>query len=263
MIDLWDWKESKGTVTKDKVPTVQKQEGRSVVVVKEQETLKINNNCVCKSYDLIWGEKVSCEFRKKVVEIANRLGKDPNLLMAGMALETGRTFSPTVGAGTSYVGLIQFGDLAAESVGTTIDALLKMTDIQQLHYVEKYLQKKKDKINTLTDFYLSILMPVDVGKGNQPNYIVFDNKYPLEYSKKGILTDLSKSRHYGYRQNPAFFFEGELHEKIKIKRSDGKYQVFKELYDEKKIWYENGEKKYNGKGKTYIWEIEKKYFYIL
>ncbi|WP_089853665.1 L,D-transpeptidase family protein [Chryseobacterium taeanense] len=257
LTDLWDWQESKGTITKDKTPTVRKPEGRSVVVVKGQETSKKNNICICQSYDLIWGQKVSCEFRKKVVEIANTLGKDPNLLMAGMALETGRTFSPTAGAGTSYVGLIQFGDLAAESVGTTISALLKMTDIQQLHYVEKYLQKKKDKINTLTDFYLSILMPIDVGKGNQPNYTVFDNKYPLEYSKKGILTDLSKSRHYGYRQNPAFFFEGELHKKIKIKRSDGKYQVFKELHDEKKVWYENGEKKYEGEGKTYIWEIEK------
>lgn len=49
------------------------------------------------------------------------------------------------------------------------------------------------------------------------------------------LTDLSKSRHYGYRQNPSF-----LHE-------DG----------EKKKWEDGGKKKYDGPGKTYIWEIEK------
>jgi len=33
LTDLWDWKESKGKATKDKTPTVQKPEGRSVVVV--------------------------------------------------------------------------------------------------------------------------------------------------------------------------------------------------------------------------------------
>ncbi|WP_449388389.1 hypothetical protein [Chryseobacterium lineare] len=99
LIDLWDWKESKGTVTKDKVPTVQKQEGRSVVVVKEQETPKTNHNCVCKSYDLIWGEKVSCEFRKKVVEICTDLwGEDKKILMANgmmavMYVESATTFS--------------------------------------------------------------------------------------------------------------------------------------------------------------------------
>ena len=211
---------------------------KMVKVGVEEKKKKEIGGCVCKEdyKDLIWGNKVSCEFRKKVVEIAKRLGKEPNLLMAGMALETGRTFSPTAGKGTSYVGLIQFGDDAAESVGTTRADLLKMTALEQLDYVEKYLKKKNDKIKTLTDFYLSILMPVDVGKGNEPNHVVFDNEYPLKYKKDGkTLTDLSKSRHYGYRQNPAFYFEDG--EKTKVKNGGGK--------------------KYDGSGKTYIWEIEK------
>ena len=211
--------------------------GKSAAVVRELKEKKKEEACICQEQykDLIWGEKVSCAFRKKVVEIAKRLGKDPNLLMAGMALETGRTFSPTAGSGTSYVGLIQFGDSAAESVGTTRAKLLKMSAVEQLDYVEKYLDKKKDKINTLTDFYLSILMPVDVGKGNKPNHAVFDNQFTLVYKKDGSLTDLSKSRHYGYRQNPSF-----LHEE-----------------GEKKRWEDGGKKKYDGPGKTYIWEIEK------
>ncbi|OCA76293.1 hypothetical protein BBI01_06260 [Chryseobacterium artocarpi] len=223
-------------VSADAEPT-RVESGDSATMVKEPKQGKTPSGCICKEQykDLIWGEKVSCEFRKKVIQIAKRLGKDPNLLMAGMALETGKTFSPTAGKKTSYVGLIQFGDSAAESVGTTRADLLKMTAIQQLDYVEKYLAKKKDKINTLTDFYLSILMPVDVGRGNQPNHVVFDNQYPLAYKKNGKLTDLSKSRHYGYRQNPTF-----LHEEGERKR------------------YENGGKKeYDGEGKTYIWEIEK------
>lgn len=199
--------------------------------------------CICKEQyaDLIWGANVSCEFRKKVVAISKRLGKDPNLLMAAMALETGKTFSPTAGKGTSYIGLIQFGADTAASIGTTQEALLKMTALEQLDYVEKHLIKKKDKLTTLTDFYMSILMPVDVGRGDEPNHIVFDNKYPLAYKKDGkTLTDLSKSRHFGYRQNPAFFFEKGEREHVN----------------------KNGKKKYDGEGKTYIWEIEKFLSYI-
>lgn len=54
--------------------------------------------CVCQKYDLIWGKKVSCEFRKKVVEICAALwGEDrkiemANGLMAVMNVETGGSF---------------------------------------------------------------------------------------------------------------------------------------------------------------------------
>lgn len=232
---------SKATIMLFNIPLILTEAGYKSAVMVGGSSVANNGTCVCKEYELIWGNKVSCEFRKKVVEIAKRLGKDPNLLMAAMALETNRTFLPTAGKGTSYVGLIQFGDDAAESVGTTRDALLKMAALEQLDYVEKYLSKKKDKLVTLTDFYLSILMPVDVGKGSSPDHIVFDNEYLLEYKKDGkTLTDLSKSRHYGYRQNSAFHLEDG--EKQKVKKGGGK--------------------KYDGAGKTYIWEIEKFVSYI-
>ena len=53
--------------------------------------------CVCKQYDLIWGSKVSCEFRKKVVEICKELWpndamKMANGLMAVMYVETRGSF---------------------------------------------------------------------------------------------------------------------------------------------------------------------------
>ena len=31
------------------------------------------SGCVCKDYDLIWGAKVNCAFRKKVIEISKEL----------------------------------------------------------------------------------------------------------------------------------------------------------------------------------------------
>ncbi|SEM42120.1 hypothetical protein SAMN05421856_103129 [Chryseobacterium taichungense] len=42
--------------------------GRSTVEVKAHPQNK-ESICLCQQYDLIWGNKVSCEFRKKVVEI--------------------------------------------------------------------------------------------------------------------------------------------------------------------------------------------------
>lgn len=43
--------------------------------------------CVCKEYDLIWGNKVSCEFRKKVVEIAKELwGESKKVEMANVLM---------------------------------------------------------------------------------------------------------------------------------------------------------------------------------
>lgn len=54
-----------------------------------------------KKYDLIWGRKVDCAFRKKVVQIAKNIGlpqekyEGANWLMAVMALETQKTFNPS------------------------------------------------------------------------------------------------------------------------------------------------------------------------
>ena len=144
--------------------------------IERVENPPADGKCVCKDYDLVWGSKVSCAFRRKVVEISKRLDMDPNLLMAGMAIETQMTFSPKAGEKTNFVGLIQFGPTARTTLDVTKEALLDMTDVEQLDYVEKYLELYKDKIRTLTDFYLSILMPVDVGKGNVPNHVVFDNE---------------------------------------------------------------------------------------
>jgi hypothetical protein len=58
-------------------------------------------DCVCKQYDLIWGAKVSCEFRKKVVDICKDLWGESrkiemaNGLMAVIYVETSGTFSPS------------------------------------------------------------------------------------------------------------------------------------------------------------------------
>lgn len=58
--------------------------------------------CVCKEYDLVFGEKVSCQFRQKIVDICKELWGDErkiemaNGLMTVMNAETARTFSSSV-----------------------------------------------------------------------------------------------------------------------------------------------------------------------
>jgi soluble lytic murein transglycosylase-like protein len=66
-------------------------------------------------------ESTSREFQEKVVQIAERLGTNPNFLMAVMSFETGGTFSPSVRnqAGSGAVGLIQFMPRTAQGLGLT------------------------------------------------------------------------------------------------------------------------------------------------
>jgi len=96
---LHDWAEVKGKAQKNKDVTVNKTHGRSTVGVKSQPIKKREGKCLCQQYDLVWGNKVSCEFRKKVVEICADLWGESrkiemaNGLMAVMSVETAHTFS--------------------------------------------------------------------------------------------------------------------------------------------------------------------------
>lgn len=117
---------------------------------------------------LAWGNKVTKEFRDKVREIAGRLGMDANHLMAVMAFETGYTFDPAVknAAGSGATGLIQFMPTTAVGLGTTTDDLAKMTAVEQLAYVEKYLTPYKNKMKTVEDAYMAVFTPSAIGKGS-------------------------------------------------------------------------------------------------
>ena len=58
---------------------VSKQIEKKSIITRQETVLPVNTNCVCKQYDLIYGRKVSCAFRKKMVEICSELwGKMQN-----------------------------------------------------------------------------------------------------------------------------------------------------------------------------------------
>jgi hypothetical protein len=115
--------------------------------------------------DIAWGKTVSAPFKAKVIDISAGLGCDPSHLMAAMAFETGERFMPDVRNPVSgATGLIQFMPRTAIGLGTTTDALARMTAVGQLDVVRQYLSPYKGKMNTVSDVYMTILWPKAVGK---------------------------------------------------------------------------------------------------
>jgi hypothetical protein len=134
-------------------------------------------------------EKTSKEFREKVIRIAERIGANPNHLMAVMSFETGGSFSPKVknAAGSGATGLIQFMASTAHGLGTSLSALEKMTAVDQLDFVERYFLPFKGKVTTLEDCYMAVLFPVAVGKPN--SFVLFKSPTTTYKQNKGLDAD--------------------------------------------------------------------------
>jgi hypothetical protein len=116
---------------------------------------------------LVWGAKVSADFRASVRWIEKELGLNANYLMACMAFETGVTFSPSKrNPASSASGLIQFMRATAIGLGTTVEALRQMTAVRQLAYVYKYFKAFGKDLSgwDLADTYMAILLPSMIGK---------------------------------------------------------------------------------------------------
>ncbi|MFV5265387.1 peptidoglycan amidohydrolase family protein [Acinetobacter courvalinii] len=174
--------------------------------------------CICKQYDLIWGRKVSCDFRKRVIEIAKNLWPNDSInmasqLMAVMHLETAGTFNPKIGTFISkkltddakggYVGLIQFGQYAAIDLKIKRSELSQMTAVKQLDYVEKYYQlgSAHTKIKNLTGLYLWVNYPKNV-KENR-----LDDEDIVYAAPKDAEVTSEKFLNSPYHQNPSFMKE--------------------------------------------------------
>lgn len=137
---------------------------------------------------LAWGNKVSAEFREAVFRICAALGIEPDYLMACIAWESNETFSPSVKnmAGSGATGLIQFMPPTAKGLGTTVQALAKMTAVEQLDYVRMYFKPYQGRLVTLSDVYMAILWPRAIGKPE--NYVLWSKATkPTTYAQnKGL-----------------------------------------------------------------------------
>lgn len=100
-------------------------------------------------------------FVKEVIAVANRLGVPPLDLLTVMSFETGGTLSakvrgPNVSGQGRATGLIQFMPGTARGLGTSSEALAKMSRTEQLRYVEKYFAPHRGRLKDLRSLYSTV-----------------------------------------------------------------------------------------------------------
>jgi hypothetical protein len=123
--------------------------------------------------DILAAYPKSAPIVDEIVALAKKLGvPDPGWLANLINFESGRTFDPSTVNHIGATGLIQFIPSTAKSLGTTTEALAKMTPKEQMVYVEKYLLPYRGKMNNPTDLYMAVFFPVAVNKG--PGYSIYD-----------------------------------------------------------------------------------------
>lgn len=124
---------------------------------------------------------VTPEFIQEVEAMAERLGTRPEYLLAVMSFESG--LNPgAVNAMSDATGLIQFLPGTAEGLGTNIGELSGMRAIDQLQFVEKYLEPFKGQLTSLEAVYTSVLSGSPQA---DPETVLFSSG--AEYSQNAAL----------------------------------------------------------------------------
>lgn len=133
---------------------------------------------------------VTSEFLAAVEKMVERLGTQPQYLLAAMSFETGGRFDPAIRNNIGATGLIQFLRSTAEALGTTTEKLAKMSAVAQLQFVEKYLEPFKGRLGSIEAVYTSILF----GSPKKPETVLFKfgtaayKLNPLDWNHDGIIT---------------------------------------------------------------------------
>ena len=175
---------------------------------KETEDITVGNDFNAKELKSKWNNKCQKtahlpeEFFKKIISISKKLDCDPSHLMAVINLETAGTFKASIqNPRSKATGLIQFMPKTATNMGTSIEKLANMSEVEQLDYVEKYLldRKKERKIKGRVDattLYCLIFWPDAANKEN--NYLianqknkntgVYNDNKGLDYNKDKSIT---------------------------------------------------------------------------
>lgn len=155
---------------------------------KAYQSLVTNNIVNGDIVTIPWGVKFTEAEGAKLRQVVRNLGlplHNVQDFMGCMAWETGETFSPSCRSPvSSATGLIQFMRDTAISLGTTVEALAKMTVVEQLAYVEKYFLPYRKKLANLGDIYMAILYPVGIGKPD--SYVMWKEGDKAFAPNKGI-----------------------------------------------------------------------------
>ena len=123
-------------------------------------------------------------FKKKVEEISQGLGINPNWLMVVMFKESGLD-SKSQNKSTRATWFIQFMPDTAKALGTTLEELKNLSPLSQLDYVEKFYEmNSKIGYSSLKDLYLTTFFPVARKYMDDPNYVFETKKISREQVAK-------------------------------------------------------------------------------
>ena len=165
--------------------------------------------------------------------IAKRLRIEPAWLLNVMASES--LLDPTARnglPGQTATGLLQFIEKTAQRMGTTTEAIKRMSSVEQLRLVEKYLTPFRGHLNSLADVYLavfrgfiieggdaSVVAPLVKSKKEQRVYIL--NRW-LDFNDDGKITkgELALAAFTTGRFQPAAPYAGESPNRNSIAPSD-------------------------------------------
>lgn len=144
------------------------------------------------------GNGYGLPFLNKVKQIAQRINCDYRDLLAVMNAESGvLSHKENPDPNCSATGLIQFTAKTAQQFGTSIPELIRMSPVEQLDYVEKYLVYWKNTSGltgrlSAGDLYALVFLPGRAGnevltKRGEKYYSAGDNEN-LDVNKDGKIT---------------------------------------------------------------------------
>ncbi|MBP8024663.1 MAG: hypothetical protein KAY71_04505 [Chromatiaceae bacterium] len=140
---------------------------------------------------LAWGARVTPAFRARLFTLCDDFDwpeARASELMAVMAFETGRTFSPSIRNPLSTAtGLIQFMRATAKYLGTSTTALARLSAEGQLYYVQRYLQPFAPRIRDLDDLYMAVLWPAAIGYSGDT--LLWRSGKPIFAANRGLDLD--------------------------------------------------------------------------
>jgi len=131
--------------------------------------------------------------------IARRLKTDPAWLLNVIASES--LFNPAAHnrlPRQTASGLLQFIESTAQSMGTTTEAIRRMSPVEQLRLVEKYLSPFRGRLNSLSDVYSAVFrgfiveggetsVVAPLGKSNKERRVYSLNRW-LDFNGDGKIT---------------------------------------------------------------------------
>ena len=143
-----------------------------------------------------WAEAINAAggevFLQKVEQVAKAVGADPRDLLGVIAFES--KFNPQIKNPLgSATGLIQFTSATAKSLGTTTDQLRGQTAVEQLDYVQKYLEAFGKTLDSTEKVYSAVLAGRVI---SDPNKVLFTDtgsksKSDPFFANRGLDKDAS------------------------------------------------------------------------